>query len=404
MPDKIGLIYSKDFKRYNFGETHPLRPIRVELTYALFEALGLTTHERLVVIPPEMATEEELTEVHSHEYVAAIKHYSETGPSAGISPEAFQYGLGPGDNPIFKGMHEASALVAGASLTAMKHIMDPANDLTMVFNPAGGLHHAVRDKASGFCIYNDIAVAIAHYLKYTKKRVMYIDIDAHHGDGVQWIFYNEPRVLTVSLHESGKYLFPGTGFVSEMGKGKGKGSAINLPMKPNAYEQPYLDVFDAIVPAAAEIYQPDLIVSQLGVDTHFNDPLTGLGLTTGTHERLGQRIRDIARENTGDNWLAVGGGGYLMTVVPRSWAMILAMLLDVTLPNELPEEWVSQAHKLVPEEPTPTRLRDFNGQLESRLMRDPVYAQDHMDYADNLVAQVKNEVFPELKKLVETLA
>ncbi len=365
--------------------------------------LGLTQHERVSIVPPRMATDEELLLVHNQDYIDAVKRYSD-GQHDPYSLDAMAFGLGPGDNPIFKGMFEAASLVAGASLVAMDQIMAPDNDIHYAFNPAGGLHHALQGRASGFCIFNDVAVAISHYLKrYPDHRVMYIDIDAHHGDGVQWIYYQNPRVLTVSLHESGEFLFPGTGFVKEMGKGEGLGTAINLPMLPNMYEDPYLEVFDGVVPKAAEIYKPDIIATQLGVDTHFDDPLTSLGLSTGTHQRLGERLHKIADEKAKGNWLAIGGGGYLMTVVPRSWSMILAEMLGVTINNDLPQEWIDLAKRLITDEPTPTTLRDYNYSIESRIMRDPMFSQTREDYAYNLVKQIEREVFPELRAAVERL-
>ncbi|MHA1730587.1 MAG: acetoin utilization protein AcuC [Promethearchaeota archaeon] len=380
-----------------------MRPVRVELTYALFDAYGLTADERVEVVPPRMATEEELMLVHEREYISAVKKFS-SEDQAPATLEALAYGLGPGDNPIFKGMFEASALVAGASLVAMERVMDPDNAISYAFNPSGGLHHALQGRASGFCIFNDIAVAIAHYLdKFPDRRVMYVDIDAHHGDGVQWIFYQDPRVLTVSLHESGEFLFPGTGFPDEIGKGEGKGTSINLPMLQYMYEEPYLEVFDAIVPKAAELYQPDILVSQLGVDTHFEDPLTSLGLSTATHQRLGRRIKDIADEHAGGNWLALGGGGYLMTVVPRSWTMILADMIGAQIPNELPTEWQELAARLITDEPTPAALRDYNFMVENRVIRDPMFSTTREDYAMDLIDKIEGYVFPELRKAVERL-
>ncbi|GAB4308381.1 MAG: acetoin utilization protein AcuC [Promethearchaeota archaeon] len=404
MSSDIALIYSSDFAKYNFGRSHPLKPVRVELTWALMEAYGLTTHEKVRVLPPRLATDRELAWVHSEGYVEAVKRFSKAGSAGNSWHEGMAYGLGPGDNPIFSGMYEAAALVAGASLVAIEAMLDESNGVTYAFNPAGGLHHAQRSRASGFCIFNDAALAIKRYLlEHPDGRVMYVDVDAHHGDGVQWLFYDDPHVLTLSIHESGEFLFPGTGFVEEVGEGDGVGTSINLPLLPLFYEEPYLDVFDAIVPEAAKIYQPDLLVTQLGVDTHFGDPLTSLGLSTGTHHRLGERLHKIATEHAKDNWLALGGGGYLMTVVPRSWTMILAEMLGVALSNQLPEQWVERAAKAVPDEETPTTLRDYNTLVEDRLIRDPSYALKRQSYGDELVAKVRDQVFPLLEKAVERL-
>ena len=246
---KIGLIYTNEYERYNFGESHPLRPLRIKLTYSLMEKLGLLSNERLEIFHPRMCTREELEMVHSTDYIDAIKTLSEDPNEKNIN--SYKFGLGPGDNPIFKGMYEASALVCGASLVAADHVWKE-NDLNYVFNPAGGLHHALKNKASGFCIFNDIGVAIKHLQRLQKNiRIAYLDIDCHHGDGVQWLFYDDPNVLTISFHESGKFLFPGTGSVQERGEGLGKGYAINFPLLPGTNNKTFLKLF---IPSAALVY------------------------------------------------------------------------------------------------------------------------------------------------------
>ena len=241
------------------------------------EKLGLLNNESLEIIAPRMCTREELEMVHSTDYVEAVKRLSEDPNDKEIKP--YTYGLGPGDNPIFKGMYEASSLVCGASLVAADLVWKE-NDFNFAFNPAGGLHHAMKDRASGFCIFNDIAVAIKHLQKlYKNIRIAYLDIDCHHGDGVQWLFYDDPNVLTISLHESGKFLFPGTGDTKERGESEGQGYAINFPLLPETSNKMYLKLFRKCVPRILETYQPDILLTQLGVDTHFNDPLTQKGLS-----------------------------------------------------------------------------------------------------------------------------
>ncbi|HMF31554.1 MAG TPA: acetoin utilization protein AcuC [Candidatus Lokiarchaeia archaeon] len=395
MPQEVGLIYSKEFSKYSFGKEHPLRPIRVELTYSLMKQYGLLENESLAIIPPRMATDEELARVHSRDYIEIIRKYSVLGSYSGMSREPFMYGLGPGDNPIFKGMYEASALVAGASVVAAEQVMDETTGIHYCFNPAGGLHHALKSKASGFCIFNDIAVAIAHIkANYPGTKVMYIDIDVHHGDGVQWIFYDDPDVLTVDFHESGEFLFPGTGFTSEMGKGDAEGFKVNFPLLPRFYDDVYLNLFTRTVPDLAKAFQPDVIVSQLGVDTHFEDPLAGLGLDTSGQERVCREIHKVAKNYAHDRWVPVGGGGYLMTVVPRSWTMFLAEMLGVKLPNKIPEEWVEEAHAQVTDEETPTELRDINYSMESMLLRNPDFITERELYADKLVNWVHETILP----------
>ncbi|MFX1257864.1 MAG: acetoin utilization protein AcuC, partial [Promethearchaeota archaeon] len=261
--NKVGLVFSNDYKKYNFGPNHPLRPLRLLLTYSLMEKLELLKNERLEVIKPRLCTREELERVHSSDYIDIVKKLSKNPKDNSVKP--YIYGLGPGDNPVFKGMYEASCLICGASVVAAEKVWID-NEFNFVFNPAGGLHHAMKNKASGFCIFNDIAVAIYH-LKTLKKdiRIAYLDIDSHHGDGVQWLFYRDPNVLTISYHESGKFLFPGTGEINERGEGNGKGFSINFPLLPGTNNKMYLNLFRKTAPKLIEAYQPDILITQLGV-------------------------------------------------------------------------------------------------------------------------------------------
>ncbi len=395
MAKEVGLIYSGDFSKYNFGAEHPLRPVRVELTYSLMKQYGLLDHKALQVVPPRMASDDEMALVHSRDYIEIIKKYSILGTYSGIPREPFLYGLGPGDNPIFRGMYEASALVAGASIVAAETVMNHTDGIHYCFNPAGGLHHALRAKASGFCIFNDIAVAIAYIKhKYPGTKVMYIDIDVHHGDGVQWIFYDDPDVLKVDFHESGEFLFPGTGFTDEMGEGKGKGFQVNFPLMPKFYDDLYLNLFTRTVPDLAKAFRPDVIVSQLGVDTHFNDPLASLGLSTSGQEKVFREIHKVVKNYAHDRWVPLGGGGYQMTVVPRSWSMALAEMLGVDLPNKIPEAWQKEAATQVPEETTPTVLRDYNAKIEAILLRDTEFLIDREDLVERLVKHVHETILP----------
>ncbi|MFW9880684.1 MAG: acetoin utilization protein AcuC, partial [Candidatus Thorarchaeota archaeon] len=270
MVDKVGLIYTDDYQKYDFGPDHPLRPLRLKLTYSLMEKLKLFESERLTVLKPRLATQQEIESVHSPNYVEIVKKLSINPNDKNIIP--YRYGLGPGDNPIFKGMYEASALICGASIIAAETVWNN-EDFKITFNPAGGLHHAMKDRASGFCIFNDIGVAI-RYLKKLKNdiKIAYLDIDCHHGDGVQWLFYDDPKVLKISYHEDGRFLFPGTGNVNESGEGEGEGFSINFPLLPGTNNKSFINLFRKTAPQILETYNPDILITQLGVDTYFDDP------------------------------------------------------------------------------------------------------------------------------------
>src|SRR3954471_9865167 len=272
MSGDVSLVLCREARIYDHGPQHPLRPERVLLTWDLIEALELDRAPHVAVRGCEPATDEELELVHTSEYVDATKRAGDEEPG---SYRAF--GFGPGDNPIFTRMHEAAALVAGASLSGARAIA--SGDAVHAFNPAGGLHHAMPARASGFCVYDDPAIAIRWMLANGAERVAYIDLDVHHGDGPQAIFYDEPRVLTISLHESGRYLFPGTGFEDERGRGDAEGTKVNVPLPPHTDDEAWLAAFRAVVPERVREFRPDVLVTQLGCDTHTTDPLAHLELT-----------------------------------------------------------------------------------------------------------------------------
>ncbi|MHA1793703.1 MAG: acetoin utilization protein AcuC, partial [Promethearchaeota archaeon] len=332
---KTALVMSDEFKAYNFGKFHPLKPERVLLTWDLIKALELDKKENTVILEPKLATDEEIEIFHSIEYVEFIKEITALMEKGPVPDEyiikGIKYNLGPGDNPMFKKMHQGSAIVIGGTLVAMRAVTDD-NGIDKAFNAAGGLHHALYNAASGFCIYNDPVIGILDmFKKFPEKdlKVMYIDVDAHHGDGVQKAFYSNPSVLTVSFHESGKTLFPGTGFMNEIGEGDGEGFSVNIPLPPFTVDNTYLDIFDEIIPKLANVFKPDIIVSQNGVDTHCADPLTHLGLTTRGHIEIFKRINQLSNKFTKGKLVALGGGGYNISVVPRSWTMLYADLIGV---------------------------------------------------------------------------
>ncbi len=390
----VSLIFSDKFNQYNFGSTHPLRPERLLLTYSLFEKLGLLTNKILEIFAPRLCTEEELERVHSADYIKVVKALSENPDDRTIQP--YLYGLGPGDNPIFKGMYEASAFVCGASLLAAEKVWQEEN-IVVAFNPSGGLHHAMESKASGFCIFNDIAVAIKHLKNLDEKiRIAYLDIDCHHGDGVQWLFYEDPDVLTISFHEDGRFLFPGTGHINELGKGKGKGFSLNFPLLPGTSNKMYLKLFRSTVPKILETYKPDILITQLGVDTHFNDPLTQMGLSISVYKDIAQTMKTCAKDYCQNRWLALGGGGYLMTVVPRAWTLFFAKMLDKELDNRLPESWIKEVKDKVPYEDTPYLLWDRGDKIQVQLLSNPELAKKMIDYTNSLIELCEDKYLPNL--------
>lgn len=396
MVDKVGLVYTEEYQNYNFGRDHPLRPLRLKLTYSLMDKLGLLKNERLFLLEPRMATKEELEKVHSPKYVETIKRLSLNPEDKTIPP--YIYGLGPGDNPIFKGMYDASALISGGSIVAADKVWKD-DEFKVVFNPAGGLHHAQREKASGFCIFNDIAVAIHHLKKLNKDiRIAYIDIDCHHGDGVQWLFYDDPNVLTISYHQDGRFLFPGTGFVNEIGEGKGKGYSINFPLIPGTNNKSFIKLFRKTAPGILEAYNPDILLTQLGVDTYFDDPLTQMGFSLSVYKDIAQSIKTSAREYCQNKWVAFGGGGYLMSVVPRAWSIFLAKMLDVELNNQLPDEWLEEVKKEVPYEDPPYQLWDRGEKVEVQMLRNPEVAKKIIDYTNSLIELSNEKYLPNLTR------
>ncbi|MCK4367379.1 MAG: acetoin utilization protein AcuC, partial [Thermoplasmata archaeon] len=277
-------------------------------------------------------------------------------------------------------MYYASAVHTGAVIHATDIVMD--GQVNHAFTPAGGLHHASRSRASGFCVFNDPAIAIKKLLVENKvKRAAYVDIDAHHGDGVQALFYDSPEVLTISLHESGRYLFPGTGFENEVGTGDGKGFSVNVPLPTYTRDSSYIFAFKEIVPPLLESFKPDLILTQLGVDAHHSDPLTHLMIGTGTYERIAGIIHDLAHEICDGKWVGVGGGGYDPVVVPRIWTLIFAQMSGIELPDEVPESWKSLCKKMA-------------GEVPSDKLQDELEETEIPKDVRDLVKDVKKSVFP----------
>jgi len=360
---KTAFICSKELWARGHGPFHPLKPERLRRTYELLCAYGAFNGDS-ILIPAREATPEELALFHTEEYIAAVKSLSRGERK--YNPT--RYNFGPGDNPVFEGMYETEALKAGAALVAAELLL--SGEVDTAFSFAGGLHHAGPSRASGFCVFNDVAIAI-HYLMRKGKRIAYVDIDAHHGDGVQNAFYDTDRVLTISLHESGEYLFPGTGFVDELGMGMGRGYSINVPLAPYTDDEVYLWAFREVVPPLVKGFQPDILVSQLGIDTHYLDPLTHLCLTTNGYIAAVEIMKGLAPK-----WLAFGGGGYNLDVVPRAWTLAYGVMSGQDFPDELPPGYA--------EKYGPGTLRDHGGPYIT-----PRAKERTRRYAEKVVRELK---------------
>jgi acetoin utilization protein AcuC len=338
--ERVGLVLCPEAAIYDHGPQHPLRPERVILTWELIEAYGISEAPGVMSLACEPADDATLQLVHSPAFIDATRRagHGEDGPWG-------RFGYGPGDNPIFDRMHEAGALVAGATVSAARAVW--RGDVVHAFNAAGGLHHAMPQRASGFCVYDDPAVGIAWLLANGAERVAYVDVDVHHGDGPQFIFYEDPRVLTVSIHEYAPGFFPGTGGTEERGGAGAEGTAVNIPMRPGAGDAEWLGALRSVAPEAVARFHPDVLITQLGCDTHHTDPLAQLQLTTGAYREAAKMLHGLAHEAAGGRWVATGGGGYQWArVVPRAWTTYFAEMAGAELPDRIPDAWLARAESL----------------------------------------------------------
>lgn len=368
---------------YDFGPGHPMNPVRVELTMALARELGVPDRPGVRVSPFEPAGDKLLRLVHEEAYIAAVKHAGATG-----LPEP-RYGLGTDDNPVFLGMHDASALVTGASVAAAEAVWTGRAEHAA--NISGGLHHALSGAASGFCVYNDPAVAIAWLLENGAERVAYVDIDVHHGDGVQAAFYDDPRVLTISLHETPRTLFPGTGFPTETGA---DGTAVNVSLPPGTNDASWLRAFEAVVPQLLRRFRPQVLVTQQGADSHALDPLAHLILTVDGQRTAYAALHRLAHETAGGRWILTGGGGYeLVQVVPRAWTHLLAEASGDPIPpaTETPEAWREFVRQRTGEI-APRRMTDGTDVVEVHRWGN---GYDPANPVDQAILATRREVFPE---------
>lgn len=361
-------VYADVLSKHVLAEAHPMQPVRLAYTTALLRAYGALDDSGALVVPPRPATVEELLTFHEPAYVDAVRRLS-----GGRDDTAERFGFVRfGDNPVYIGMYEAALASTGASVVAAGLLAE--GRVRAAFSPAGGLHHAMPARASGFCIFNDPVIAI-NALRARGLRVAYVDIDAHHGDGVQHAYYADPDVLTISVHEGPRWLFPGTGEVAEMGVDAGYGFSVNLPLAPYTTDEAYLRAFDAVVPPLLASFKPDVLATQLGADAYVGDPLTHLALSAHGYEALVTRFAAL-----GLPWLAFGGGGYDLDAVPRLWALAYAHMRGLQLPDELPpgaDAFVRSLH-----------LRDGYADVDDEL------TARAEAYAEAQVRELRRRIFP----------
>ncbi|SEP60168.1 acetoin utilization protein AcuC [Microlunatus flavus] len=370
------LVYSDALTGYDFGKDHAMSPGRVEEAVGLARSLGVLDHLDVVAPPP--ADDALLATVHTPAYIEAVRR---------CQPDP-EHGLGTTDNPVFPGMHEVSSQVVTATVEAARQVWE--GGVLRASNIAGGLHHAMPDKTSGFCVYNDVAVGIRWLLDHGVERVAYVDVDVHHGDGVQTVFWDDPRVMTVSLHETPACLFPGTGFPTEIGGPGALGSAVNVALPPGTNDSGWLRAFHAIVPQVLAAHRPQVLVTQHGCDSHAHDPLADLDLTVDGQRASYLALADLADELCEGRWVSTGGGGYaVLHIVPRAWTHLLAIV---------------GGEPLDPETPTPQSWRDKVGEYAPLTMGDGVEVS-YRDFdggfspdsrLDQAIMATRRAVFPEL--------
>ncbi len=333
MSDSVAVFWDDALLGYTLGGDHPLHPVRLDLTMRLAESLGVLAPSRVEVVRPTPAGTDLLTLVHDPAYLEAVRR-------APTDPDE-RYGLGTSDNPVFEGMYEAAALITGGSVQAAELVH--SGRAQHAVNISGGLHHAMRDRASGFCVFNDAAIAIAWLLGQGLERIAYVDLDVHHGDGVQAAFYDDPRVLTVSLHQTPLTLFPGTGYPEETGDPeKALGSAVNVALPNGTDDSGWLRAFHAVVPGVLRAFAPQVLVTQCGCDAHHEDPLADLALTIDGQRASYRAVHELAHELCDGRWIALGGGGYgLVRCVPRAWTHLLAEASGEPLDpaTAIPQSW-----------------------------------------------------------------
>ncbi len=383
----VNVVWDQRFTTYDFGVGHPMHPIRLDLTYALSQELGLLRGNGVRVVPGEFADDALLETVHDRRLVKTVKRLSEHPEQA-----RGERGIGTEDTPAFPGMHLASALAVGSTVAACRGVWQ--GECRHAVNISGGLHHAMADRASGFCVYNDIAVGIRWLLDHGAQRVAYLDLDVHHGDGVERIFWDDPRVMTVSIHENGRALFPGTGFAGDTGGRKAPDTAVNVALPSGTGDEGWLRAFDAVVPPVVEAFQPDILVTQHGCDCHFSDPLAHLAVSIDGMQTAYSWVHDLAHRVCDGRWVALGGGGYeLVQVVPRAWSHLIAIAAHtpVSLIEPTPRDWQQMVLNRL-DMVAPPRMGDLGGRhIDYGSFRDGYHPEDPVDIA---IMATRRAIFP----------
>ncbi|MEU3556474.1 acetoin utilization protein AcuC [Streptomyces fragilis] len=384
MSGRAQMMWDEAVTGYDFGRGHPMDPVRLKLTRRLVAALEL---DRAVTVGGgRTAGDSTLRLVHRQDYIEAVR-------AASADPDAADpaYGLGTEDDPAFRGMHEVSALIAGLSVGAAESVW--RGDALHAVNFAGGLHHAMPGAASGFCVYNDAALAIARLLELGAERVAYVDVDVHHGDGVQTVFWDDPRVLTISLHEHPRTLFPQTGWPTETGGPGAEGTAVNVALPAGTGDAGWLRAFHSVVPELLEEFRPQVLVTQHGADTHFEDPLAHLAVSLDAQHAVQAACHGLAHAHAEGRWIALGGGGYeVVDVVPRSWAHLVAVAAGRPVPPEtlVPEGWRQEVYALT-RQAGPRRMTDGRWPVTFREWAD---GYDPADRLDQAILATRKAVFP----------
>ncbi|MBB6452136.1 acetoin utilization protein AcuC [Salirhabdus euzebyi] len=386
MTCEAAFVYSNSFVNYHFRADHPFNQNRVLFTYELLKDAGAISDDQ--IIEPRLALDEEIKLVHDEDYVEAVKA---AGSGKLAEEDALEYGIGTEDTPIFNNMHEAASLLVGGSLTAVDAVL--AGKYKHALNLGGGLHHGFQRKASGFCIYNDGAIAIQYIRKKYNLKVLYVDTDAHHGDGVQWVFYDDPNVCTLSIHETGRYLFPGTGNINERGLKQGYGYSFNVPIDAFTEDESFLEVYENAFRNVVEYFKPDVIVTQNGVDAHAYDPLTHLCSTMKIYEYIPKLAHELAHEYCNGRWIALGGGGYdIWRVVPRAWAQIWkVMTTNTVFKGNLPQTWLEKYEKLSPVD-LPSYWHD-PGEVYTPIPRKHEITEKNMQTLEKSMQFIKNKQY-----------
>jgi acetoin utilization protein AcuC len=382
-PGPATVVFDPTLTEYDFGPSHPMSPVRVDLTMRLASDLGVL--DRLRTVPAPMADVDLIATVHDPAFIDAVIR-------AGADPVGFapSYGLGSDDNPVFRDMHRAASHVVGASAEAFRQVW--SGESLHSANITGGLHHAMPDRASGFCIYNDVAVGITWLLANGATKVAYVDVDVHHGDGVEQIFYDDPRVLTISLHETGQTLFPGTGFPEDTGGPDARGSAVNVALPPGTPDAGWLRAFHAVVPQLLREFGPDILVTQHGCDSHRDDPLADLMLSVDGQRASYLALHELAHEVCDGRWVVTGGGGYaLVEVVPRAWSHLLAVVAGhpVEPDTPTPDSWREHVWERLGRR-APLRLTDGR----DAAYRDWTEGYDPATWLDRSINATRTEIFP----------